>query len=318
MEYRKLGKSDLKVSRIGLGGMQFGSAGIGIHDKKKMKEIINHALDNGVNFIDTAEIYGRGISESVIGETIKERGDRDDLVIATKVYPMHLNYKEVIKAAEWSLKRLQTEVIDLYQVHHPNCYVPISETMEAMENLLRDGKVRYVGVSNFQTCLTEETITSLKSGEIIANQLEYNILMRGIEQSILPHLRERGIVTIAYSPLSGGLLTGKYDETSEFPKEDRRSQWALLANKQNRLEMKPLLKIMKDIAEKYNATIPQVAINWLLKYDDVFPIVGAKSIEQIETNIGAAKWKMSDEEWNRITSASDKIKLDLFFEFGYS
>jgi aryl-alcohol dehydrogenase-like predicted oxidoreductase len=314
LRYRKFGKSDLKVSEVGLGALQFGTQGYGISDKEEMKKILNRSLELGVNFIDTAEGYGNGTSERIIGEVLKERGDRDDLILATKVRPGHLEYKNVIKAAEASLKRLQTNVIDLYQVHHPNCYVPVSETMRAMGKLLKDGKIRYVGVSNFPVCLTKESIATLEKGEIISNQLQYNILSRDIEKEIIPHLREEGVVTIAYSPLSGGLLTGKYDENFEFPNDDLRSQWTLLSNKNNRAKMKPIMQTMKEIAEKHETAIPQVAINWLLKMDDVFPIPGAKSVDQAESNAKASEWKMSDDEWRRITTASDKLELDEFSE----
>jgi aryl-alcohol dehydrogenase-like predicted oxidoreductase len=315
MNYVKLGKSDLRVSKVGLGALQFGTQGYGISDKEEMKKIINRSLDLGINFIDTAEGYGNGTSERVIGEVLKERGDRNDIVIATKVRPGHLKYEYVIKAVEVSLKRLQTDAIDLYQVHHPSCYVPISETMNAMDKLLEEGKIRYVGVSNFPVSLTEEAIKSLENGEIISNQLQYNILSREIEKEILPHLRDRGLITIAYSPLSGGLLTGKYDENYEFPQDDLRSQWWLLCNKRNRTEMKPLIQIMNEIAEKHGATIPQVAISWLARIDDVFPIPGAKSADQAESNAKAAEWNMSDDEWKCITAASDKLELDKFGDF---
>ncbi|MFQ6127370.1 MAG: aldo/keto reductase [Thermoplasmata archaeon] len=315
MEYKRLGKSDLKVSRIGLGGLQFGTQGYGISDKAMMKKIINYALDSGINFIDTAEVYAYGTSERVIGETIKERGDRDNLVIATKIFPENLRYKEVLKAADRSLKRLQTDVIDLYQVHHPHCIVPIAETMRALDELLKAGKVRCVGVSNFEASLTRQAMDSLKNGEIISNQVEYNVLIRDIEKEVLPFLRKAEIVTIAYSPLAMGLLTGKYDETTELPKEDRRANIPLFRKKANLRRLENLLGVMRKIAKVHNAGVPQVALNWLLRSDDVFPIPGAKSPEQVEINVSAMKWKMSGEEWKRITEASDKLELDLFFDF---
>ncbi|MFQ5885334.1 MAG: aldo/keto reductase [Thermoplasmata archaeon] len=310
----KLGKSDLKVSRIGLGTLQFGPAWIG--DKEIMKKVINCALDNGINFIDTAERYGLGISESVIGETIKERGDRDDLVIATKVSIIHLRYKDVIKAAEASLKRLQTDVIDLYQIHAPSCYTPTSETMKAMDELLKEGKVRYVGLSNYPVCRTKEAINCLKNGDIISNQVEYSVLMRDIEHEILPFLREAGIATIAYSPLAMGILTGKYDETTEIPKEDPRLGDPLFKNKENLGSVQPVISIMREIAEAHEATVAQVALNWLMRFDDIFPIPGAKTPEHVESNVDTMKWKLSEEEWNRITEASDKLDLNFFLDFG--
>lgn len=316
MKYSKLGVSDLNVSRVGLGGLQFGTPGLSIGDEAGMKEVINTALDSGINFIDTAEIYAAGGSERVIGETVKERGDRDDLIIATKVFPEHMRYDDVIKAANASLKRLQTDVIDLYQVHHPNPIVPVAETMKAMDYLLREGKIRYVGVSNFDAAQTQRAIDSLKNGEIVSNQLEYSIIVRDVEKELLPYLREIGIATIAYSPLASGLLTGKYDEDTELPEDDRRARFPLFGKKENRRRVSALVHVMGEVAKAHDAKVPQVALNWLLKFDDVFPIPGAKTPSQAMSNANAAEWMMTEEEWERIAQASEKLELDLLFDFG--
>ena len=314
MEYAKLGKSDLKVSRIGLGGLQFGTPGYGISEKDLMKETINRAIDRGINFIDTAEVYAFGGSERVIGETVKERGDRDDLVIATKVYPENLRYSDVLKAADASLKRLQTDVIDLYQIHHPNPVVPMIETLRAMDELLEAGKVRYVGVSNFDASLMQLAVDSIKNGEVVSNQMEYSLIVRDVEKETLPFLRDAGIATIAYSPLGMGLLTGKYDESAELPKEDRRANLALF-KKDNLRQLESLIGVMREIADAHDANVTQVALNWLLRFDDVFPIPGAKSPEQAEGNVSSVEWKMSREEWKRLTEASGQLSLDYFFDF---
>lgn len=312
MEYRRFGKSDLKVSRIGLGSWQFGSPGWLFTDRNMMKKVVNQALDLGVIFIDTAEIYGDGVSEEVIGEVIKERGDRDDLVIATKVSGAHLQYRDVFKAAENSLKRLQIDVIDLYQIHWPSSYVPISETMKALDKLLKNGKIRYVGLSNFPVCSIKEAMESLKNGDIISNQIRYNIVQRDIEKEILPFMRKEGIVTIPYSPLAMGLLTGKYDESTEFPKEDLRSRHPLFKNKNNLKQVLTVVAVIREIAEKHNATVAQIALSWLLKMDDMFPIPGAKKPEHVEQNVRATEIKLSDDEWNKITQISDNLNLEYF------
>jgi aryl-alcohol dehydrogenase-like predicted oxidoreductase len=313
MEYFNLGKSDLKVSRIGLGAMQFGP--MWIKEKEVMMDILNHALDNGVNFIDTAEVYGRYMSETVVGEGLKERGDRDDLIIATKVHPFNLRYDDVIKAAEGSLKRLQTDVIDLYQVHHHNAYVPASSTMRALDDLLKEGKVRYVGVSNFSVSLIEEAMGLLKNGEIISNQIEYNLLQRDVETEILPFQRENGIATIAYSPLAMGVLSGKYDEKSELDEKDYRRNDPLFMNKENLAEAQKLIGVMREIGESHEATPAEVALNWLLKSDDIFPIFGSKNTEQAQSNINASKWSLSEDELKSITAASDNLNLDFSIDF---
>jgi aryl-alcohol dehydrogenase-like predicted oxidoreductase len=286
-----------------------------IEKKEVMMDILNHALDNGINFIDTAEVYGRYMSETVVGEGLKERGDRDDLIIATKVHPFNLRYDDVIKAAEGSLKRLQTDVIDLYQVHHHNAYVPASGTMKALDKLLKEGKVRYVGVSNFSVSLIEEAMDLLKNGEIISNQMEYNLLMREIETEILPFQRENGIATIAYSPLAMGILSGKYDERTELDEKDFRRNDPLFMNKENLGEAQKLISVMKEIGTTHDATSAEVALNWLLRSEDVFPIFGSKNVEQARSNISASKWSLSEDERNRITTASDDLNLDYSIDF---
>jgi aryl-alcohol dehydrogenase-like predicted oxidoreductase len=314
MEYALLGKTDLKVSRIGLGAMQFGPAWI--KEKEVMVGILNYALDNGVTFIDTAEVYGKHMSETVIGEVLRDRGDRDDFVIATKVHPLNLRHDDVLKAAEGSLKRLQTDVIDLYQVHHHHPYCAASGTMKALDKLLQDGKVRYVGVSNFSVSLLEEVIPLLKNGQIVSNQVEYSLLYRNIESEILPFQRKNGIATIAYSPLAMGILTGKYDETTELPETDFRRTDPLFNNKENLGEVQKVIGVMKEIADSHDATVPAVALNWLLRSEDMYPIPGAKNVDHVKSNISASEWKLSDDEWERITTASDDLDLNTFADIG--
>lgn len=314
MEYAYLGKSDLKVSRIGLGAMQFGPAWI--KEKEVMVDILNYALDNGVTFIDTAEVYGKHMSEKVIGEVLKKRGDRDDFVIATKVHPMNVRHDDVLKAAEGSLKRLQTDVIDLYQVHHHNPYASASGTMKALDTLLKDGKVRYVGVSNYSVSLLEEVMPLLKNGDIISNQVEYSLLYRDIESEIIPFQRKNGIATIAFSPLAMGILTGKYDETTELPETDFRRTDPLFNNKENLKEIQKVIGVMKEIADSHDATMPAVALNWLLRSEDMFPIPGAKSADHVKSNISASEWKLSEDEWKSLTAASDELVLNTFADIG--
>jgi len=309
MEYARLGKSNLKVSRLGLGGWQFGKEPWGLTDKDVIRKIINTAIDLGINFIDTAESYGEGFSERVIGEVIRERGDRENLVIATKVSSWHLSYKDVLKACNKSLERLGFKYIDLYQVHWPNMYTPVKETMSALERLVDEGKVRYIGLSNFPPCLIREAVASLKKYEIISNQVVYSIIERTIEVEILPTMRELGIITIAYSPLCMGLLTGKYDEKTVFPKEDIRSWYPLFAIKSNYTQALKIVEMLKDLAKKYNKEVPQIALNWLLKHDDVFPIFGAKKPEHVKINVGATGWRLSEEDWRKIEEASSKLDI---------
>ncbi len=312
----KLGKSDLNVSRIGIGGAQWGMENYGITDKAIIKETINHAIDSGINFLDTAEAYADGKSEKMIGQVLKERGDREKVVIATKVHPIHLGFDEILKACNASLRRLQTDYIDLFQIHVPSFTVPISETMIALRTLLDDGKIKHVGVSNFQISMCEVAINSLDNHEIISNQLEYSILDRNIEKAMLKYTKWKEMAVIAYSPLARGMLTGKFVPGYELPQNDRRHKKALFKNKENIGLLQPLMELLKEIGEKNNASISQVSLNWLLKNEDVIPLPGAKSKEQIDSHVAATKWKMSEEDWQAISTASDDLRLNRFYNYG--
>ncbi len=316
MDMMKLGKSDLKVSRIGIGGLQWGTKGIGIEDKSEIKKVLNHAIDSGINFIDTAESYALGLSEKLIGEVVKERGDRENLVIATKVYPPHLGFDEVLKACHASLRRLQTGHIDLYQIHYPSPAVPVSETMVALRTLLDDGLVRYVGISNFQISLAEVAINSLENHEIISSQMEYSLLSRDIEKSYLKYATWRGMSIIAYSPLASGMLTGKYRPGHKYSEGDRRLNDALYKNSENLAIIEPLIAAMKEIGDKHGASVPEVALSWLLKNDNVIPIPGAKKIEHVDSHVRAASWKMSENDWQALSIISGELRLNKFYNFG--
>ncbi|NHJ87963.1 MAG: aldo/keto reductase [Asgard group archaeon] len=312
MDKITLGKSDLKISRIGLGTLAFGHRSKGIQDKNEIFNCINYAIDNGINFIDTAEEYSGGLTEKYIGEVLKDRNERENIIISTKVSPVHLGYKEVIKAANHSLERLQTDYIDLYLVHWPWPYSPIPETMRAMDELLADGKIRYAGVSNFKNHEVELANNSLKNGEIIVNQIEYNLVNRIIEKEMIPYLKKNGIDIMAYSPLLSGFLTAKYDENTTFSENDFRNYDPHFKNKENLVQAKPLFDLMKVIAKNHNATPAEVAINWLLKDDFVIPIPGAKKTNHVDSNIHATQWKLTKDEIVQLTAVSDKLDFDLF------
>jgi aryl-alcohol dehydrogenase-like predicted oxidoreductase len=187
--------------------------------------------------------------------------------------------------------------------------------MRALDDLLKEGKVRYVGVSNFSVSLIEEAMGLLKNGEIISNQIEYNLLQRDVETEILPFQRENGIATIAYSPLAMGGLSGKYDEKSELDEKDYRRNDPLFMNKENLAEAQKLIGVMREIGESHEATPAEVALNWLLKSDDIFPIFGSKNTEQAQSNINASKWSLSEDELKSITAASDNLNLDFSIDF---
>jgi len=188
--------------------------------------------------------------------------------------------------------------------------------MIALRTLLDDGKIRHVGLSNFQVSMCEVAINSLDNHEIISNQLEYSILNRNIEKAMLKYSTWRELVVIAYSPLARGMLTGKFAPGYELPADDRRHKKALFHNKENIEKLQPLMELLKEIGYKNNADIAQVALNWLLKFDNVIPIPGAKSKEQVDNNIAATTWKMADEDWDAISKASEDMRLNMFYNFG--
>ncbi|MHA2249038.1 MAG: aldo/keto reductase [Candidatus Kariarchaeaceae archaeon] len=309
MKKIRFGKSDLEVSEIGLGALTFGHPTKGIQDFDEIKKILNYALDNGINFVDTAEEYAGGLCENYIGEIVKERGDRQDVIIETKAAPVHCGYKELKKTCDKSLERLQTDYIDIYLLHWPWCYYPANESAKALDELIEEGKIRYVGVSNYQNALVEELMAHLKNGNIITNQLSYSLTSRSIEKEMLPFSREKGIHVTAWAPLESGFLTGKYNENSEFEKNDFRNKLLLFQHKDNFVQMKPLFELMRNLAEKYEASVAQIALNWIIKTEDITPIPGAKNIEQVQSNIDATKFRLTDEEFNNLSSLSQDIDL---------
>ncbi len=312
MEYVRLGKSDLKVSIIGFGAWQAsGKAwGVDVEDEQIVKAMVR-AYELGVNLIDTAEAYGDGHSEEVVARAIREIG-RENLVIATKVHGGHLRYNDVLKAAENSLRRLGIREIDLFQVHWPDPWeqVPLKHTMQAMERLYKEGKIRAIGVSNFAVRDLEEARKHLSDAVIASNQVRYNMLQREIEEEVIPYCKRENIIIIAYSPLAQGALTGKYS-LSNKPSDDVRRHNKLFSDR-NLAEISRLLTVLERIAKAKSKTIAQVAMNWLLREGNVVPIPGAKNPKQAEENAGAAGWRLSPQELTEINSVLKTISLDYF------
>ncbi len=270
MKYKFLGKTKEKLSEIGIGTWQLGP------NREQNIESIHMALDNGVNFIDTAEIYG---TEDIVGEAIRER---KNIFIATKVWATHFRYDDVIKACNGSLKRLGLKQIDLYQLHWPNPAIDIKETMSAMEKLVSENKVRYIGVSNFSKKQLIDAQNAMSKYEIVSDQVKYNILDRAPEKELLDYLRKEKMTLIAYSPLAhGDALKRKYS-------------W--------------LLDELNKISKRHGKTPAQVMLNWLAIKKDVIPIPKASSPKHMLENIEAADFKLSGSEINyidRLTSISD-------------
>jgi aryl-alcohol dehydrogenase-like predicted oxidoreductase len=309
MEFKELGRSGIKVSAIGLGTWQWGSREWGWgrgYGRSEVLETFPKALDLGINLIDTAEIYGRGKSEELVGEAI--RGHREDVVIATKVWPMNLTSGRLIRAADRSLRRLGVDVIDLYQVHWPNPLFSIRGTMKSMKKLVQTGKIRSVGVSNFNLTQMKAAQGALAPLSLASNQVRYNLLDRGIESSLLPYAEESRITIIAYSPLAFGLLTGRYTPESKPTSLVQASNYRF--SKKNLTRLCSLLRVIMEIANEHNRTPSQVALNYLITKPCVIAIPGAKRPEHVADSAGATDWRLSESEVTRLTAAASELKFD--------
>ena len=230
-------------------------------------------------------------------------------MIATKISPRHLSYKDIFKALNGSLKRLGVNYIDLYQVHWPYCYFPIREAMKAMRELVREGKVRAIGVSNFPVCLMEEAISALEDIPLVSNQVRYNILQREIEKEIYPFMMENKITVISYSPLAQGILTGKYRPGVQPPDQVRSSN--PLFKDENLRRAWRIVELIKRLAEKYGVKPSQVALNWLICKNTV-PIPGVKRPSHSIDAAAAAKWRLSESDVKKIDSLSEQIEISYY------
>lgn len=311
MKYTKIGTSNLKVSSICLGTWVFGGDCWGEVDDKVSQRVIEEAIDKGINFIDTAPIYGSGRSEEVIGRAIK--GKRDALVIATKCglkikgkgIAVDLSPESIRLEIENSLKRLGLETIDLYQCHWPDENVPFDKTFSELEKLTQEGKVKYIGISNFDA---DQTKRALECSQVITNQVQYSLLERSIEEDLMPLCREKGVSILPYGALGGGMLTGKYSEPPEIKKGDVKDFFYKYYKEPYWTKSRRLVSVLEDVAEAHNASASEVAINWTLSHDLVPScIAGCRTPQQLAQNVKAADWQLTEEELNRVESEYGRI-----------
>jgi len=313
MEYRNLGISGLKVSELALGTMQWGWT----TDEENAFAVMDAYVEAGGNLIDTADVYSRwaegnpgGVSEEIIGRWIKARGNRHDIVLATKVKGRMwdgpngegLSRLHIARAVEDSLRRLQTDYIDLYQSHSYDEDTLIDETMRAFDDLVRAGKVRYVGCSNYPAWrLVEALWTSSSLGLVsyVSLQPHYNMIRRReFEQDLADVVEGYGLGVIPYSPLAGGFLTGKYRRGDELP-DSRRA--AAVQRRYFREDNFTLLDRIEEIGRAHDKTLPQVALAWLLSNPLVTaPIIGANSVEQLQASLGVVGFRLDEAELEAI------------------
>lgn len=296
----------VRLSVIGVGCWQFGSSDWGYgnaYGDKTAADIVHRALDLGVNLVDTAEIYARGASESIVGRAIAER--RDDVFVATKLTPIWPDAGRTYEHGRLSAMRLGIDTIDLYQVHFPNPAMPPSQTMKGMRRLQDEGLVRNVGVSNYSASQWRSAEDALGS-PVLSNQVRFNLVQRKPEKEVLPHAQAADRVVIAYSPLAQGLLGGRYDADNRPSSPTRLTNPLFLP--ENLARATPLIETLRQVASAHDATPAQVALAWLVRQPNVVAIPGASSVEQLERNVAAADLDLSDDEAERLTEASDQFQ----------
>jgi aryl-alcohol dehydrogenase-like predicted oxidoreductase len=311
MLYRRFGNSDLKVSVVSLGTWAMGGTHWGKAKDRESIETIHKAVESGINLIDTAPVYGDGHSEKIVGKAIK--GIREKVIVATKCgvhtrgddFYFDLAPAEVGKEVETSLRRLDIEIIDLYQCHWPDKNTPIEDTMEEMLKLRAEGKIRHIGVSNFNV---ELLVRARKIAPVISLQPHYSLLEREIEKEALPYCRQHDIGIMAYGPLGSGILTGKYRERPTFSEKDARSFFYPFFKEPLWSKAQSLLSELRRIAELHGKPVAHVAINWVIQQPGITTaIVGARTPAQAETNAAAAEWLLSDDDLSSIDAAYKRI-----------
>jgi len=313
--HRPLGDSGIEVSALGFGAMTFSPQrqAIARVDEADAHRMVHRVLDAGVNLIDTADAYDDGRSEEILGRAIA--GRRDDVVIATKCGfgapgrgPGGLAHDHVIAACEASLRRLNVDVIDLYQLHRPDRATPIEETLRALDDLVAAGKVRAVGNSNFRAWETAGAVAhqrALERPAFCSVQVYYSLVGRDVEHEILPQCRADGLGVLVYSPLAGGYLSGKYRGSTEVADggEGRRAGFEFPPVDLDAGER--VLAVLREVAVAHGSTPAQVALAWTLARPGVTSVLfGANTQEQLEENLAAASLKLTDDDTARLDAAS--------------
>lgn len=319
MRYRLLGRSGLLVSEICLGTMTYGGKGrwapIGQLGLADVEGQIKTAVDAGVNFIDTADVYSEGVSEELVGQALKNLGlPREDIVVASKVRirmgpgpnNVGLSRGHIMDGVNASLRRLQLDHIDLYQIHGQDVATPMEETLRALEDLVRSGKVRYIGLSNHAAWQIMKAVSISQHhgwNRFESVQAYYSLSSRDLEREIVPVCLDQGLGVLVWSPLAGGLLSGKFSENDKGPDGARRTNFDFPPVDRPRAFR--CVEAMRPIAKAHNVSVARVALAWLLHQPVVASvIVGAKTNEQLSDNIAATDLKLSEAEIKTLNDAS--------------
>ncbi len=312
MEYRRMGRSGLKVSEICLGTMTFGHG----TDEAGAKEIVDLALEAGVNFFDTANSYSNGQSELLLGKALK--GRRQDAIVATKFFnPMGhrpndsgMSRFHIMNAVEDSLRRLQMDHIDIYYIHHVDTQTPLEEMLRALDDLVHQGKVRYMACSNYEAWRLQEAlwISEIKNlYRFECYQPQYSLVVRDIEQELIPLCQLKGLGVVVWSPLAGGFLTGKY-QPGEREVEGTRSEegWAY-PERYFAPNADEILQVLLEVADELGRSPAQVAVRWTVEQPAITSaIIGARTAEQARDNLQAGSWRMPADALNRLNEVSQQ------------
>jgi aryl-alcohol dehydrogenase-like predicted oxidoreductase len=319
MKYKTLGNTGLFVSELCLGTMTFGGQGVwanmGNVQQEDAQALVARALDHGINFIDTADIYSNGASEEIVGQSLKNLGiRREDVVIATKVCgPVGMGPNDqgnsrghILDSVKTSLKRLQLDHIDLYQLHNIDTATPIEESLAALDTLVRQGLVRYIGVSNWSAWQMARALghsERLNLAKIVSTQSYYTLAGRDLEREIVPLIRHEKLGLLVWSPLAGGLLSGKFGRDKQAEKGSRRTTFDFPPVAMDRAYQ--VIDAMETIAADKGVSVAQIALAWLLHQPHVTSvIVGAKRIAQLDDNVGATEVQLSSDEIARLDDVS--------------
>ena len=312
MKYRKINGTEIEISVIGMGCWAIaGDKMWGPQKKKDTEASLKTAVDSGINFFDTAELYGDGYSEELLGTFLKP--DRENIIIATKAGRSNLAYEDAKRACEKSLRRLKTDYIDLYQIHWPNGDIPMEETVRAFSELRKEGKIREAGISNFGV-LDLETLTS--STLFRTNQLPYNLLWRPIEHRIIDKCEQLNMGIICYSPLAQALLTGKYRSADEVPDGRTRSRHFSGSRPMARHggpgfedETFAAIDRIRNICARIGRSMAAVSLNWLIHQKGVLTVIaGARNPQQVRANVQAQQITLDSSVYGELASATDTVK----------
>jgi aryl-alcohol dehydrogenase-like predicted oxidoreductase len=315
MKYTKLGNTGMEISQIVMGCWAIGGGYTwGDQDENLSIKTIRTAIDLGINILDTAEFYSNGYSEEVVGKALE--GQRDKMMIATKVWVDNMSDEGVIKACEGSLKRMKTDYIDLYQIHWPNREIPLEETLKAMEQLKQDGKVRAIGVCNHGV---NDVSAASKVCDIVSNQMAYSLLFRAIEYEILPKCRDSNIGVMAYSPIAQGLLTGKFVRPEDVDDERARIRFYSkdrpgTGHDEDGYEKEVFEAIanIRPICEEIDASMTDVALAWVLRQPGVIAaLAGARRPEQVAENVKATDLELPEVVVERLQNVTEELKTKM-------